>query len=104
MQNCSCNIYSEVLVAVTCQKSIFLGACHNFRILGRLKSHKFTINCVTTIPRAIYFVTLLRRKIELCIEKKNVLSARVELLQVSEVAGDFEIAITLTFNRYSTYL
>ena len=103
MQNCSCNIYSEVLVAVTCQKSIFLGACHNFLILGRLKSHKFTINCVTTIPRAIYFVTLLRRKIELCIEK-NVLSARAELLQVSEVAGDFEIAITLTFNRYSTYL
>ena len=74
MQNCSCNIYSEVLVAVTCQKSIFLGACHTFRILGRLKSHKFTINCVTTIPRAIYFVTLLRRKIELCIEKKCFIS------------------------------
>ena len=36
--------------------------------------------------------------------RKNVLAARVELLQVSEVAGDFETATSLTFNRYSTYL
>ena len=36
--------------------------------------------------------------------KKNVLAARVELLQVSEVAGDFETATPLTFNRYTAYL
>ena len=36
--------------------------------------------------------------------RKNVLAARVELLQVSEVAGDFETATPLTFNRYSAYL
>ena len=36
--------------------------------------------------------------------KNNVLAARVELMQVSEVAGDFETATPLTFNRYSAYL
>ena len=45
-----------------------------------------TINCVTRTPGAKYFVTLLKRKIEKCIETDNVLAARVELLQVSGVA------------------
>ena len=43
-------------------------------------------NCVTRTPGAKYFVTLLKRKIEKCIETDNVLAARVELLQVSGVA------------------
>ena len=45
-----------------------------------------TINCVTRTPGAKNFVTLLKRKIEKCIETDNVLAARVELLQVSGVA------------------
>ena len=44
-----------------------------------------TINCVTRIPWAKYFVTLLKRKIE-HVSKHNVLAARVELLHVSWVA------------------
>ena len=36
--------------------------------------------------------------------KNNVLAARVELLQVSKLAGDFETATPLTFNRYSAYM
>ena len=44
-----------------------------------------TINCVTRIPWAKYFVTLLNLKTEQCIEK-NVLAARVDLLHVSGVA------------------
>ena len=61
------------------------------------------MNCETRIPWANYFVTLLKRKIQLCIDKQF-LAARVELLQVSEVAGDFETATPLTSNRYSAYL
>ena len=36
------NINNEILVAGTlnCQKIHVSGICHNFRILGRLKSHK----------------------------------------------------------------
>ena len=44
-----------------------------------------TINCVTRILWAKYFVTLLNLKTEKCIEK-NVLAARVDLLHVSGVA------------------
>ena len=36
--------------------------------------------------------------------RNSVLAASVELLQVGEVAGDFETATPLTFNRYSAYL
>ena len=64
------------------RKSIFLGVFHNFRIPGRLESHKLTINCINRIPWAKYFVTLLKRKIE-HESKHNVLAAREVLLQVS---------------------
>ena len=47
-----------------------------------------TINCVTRIHWAKYFVKLLKRNLT-NVSKHNVLAARVELLQVSEVAGDF---------------
>ena len=57
-----------------------------------------TINGVTRIPWAKYFVALLNERLN-NVPKNNVLAARVELLQVSEVAGDFETATPLTFNR-----
>ena len=37
-------------------------------------------------------------------QNKNVSAARVELVQVSEVAGGLETATPLTFNRYSAYM
>ena len=35
--------------------------------------------------------------------KNDILAARVVLLQVSEVEGDFETATPLIFNRYTAY-
>ena len=63
---------------------MFLASVIIFAYLVDLKV--MTINCVTRTPGAKYFVTLLKRKIEKCIETDNVLAARVELLQVSGVA------------------
>ena len=62
-----------------------------------------TINGVARIPWAKHFVTRLKRQMN-NVSKNNVLAARVEVLQISGVAVDFETATSLTFNRFSAYL
>ena len=75
----SCNIYNEILVAG-----------------------------FSTSPWANFFVTL-KKEILNNVSKTNVLAARVELLQVSEVAGGFEFVThllstaTLLTYRYLAY-
>ena len=62
-----------------------------------------TICCVTRIVWTKYFVTPQNERLD-NVSKRNLYAARVELLQVSKVEGEFETAIPLTFNRYSAYL
>ena len=57
-----------------------------------------TINYVSRIPWANYFVIFLKRRFN-NVSKNNVLAARVVLLQVSEVASDFETATPLTCDK-----
>ena len=56
------------------------------------------INCVTRIHWAKYFVTLSNERF-INVSKNNVFAARVEILQVSEVADDFATATPLACNN-----
>ena len=57
-----------------------------------------TINCLTKIPWENIGERLNN------VSKNNVFAERVELLQVSEAAGDFETGTPLTFNLYHRLL
>ena len=58
-----------------------------------------TINCVTRIPWAKYFVTLLNERLK-NVSKHNILAARVELLQVSGVAVESKRCCGFKITRY----
>ena len=100
MRNFSCNIYNEILVAS--KSPNFMASVKIFAYSVDLKVVNDTYMCnKNTLGK--YFETLLNERFNDKSEN-NVLAAWVELLQVSDVTGDYETATPLTFNRYSAYL